>query len=101
MPFLAMGACAIFPGTGCGPIAGRSTMLIRHVLRTFEKTLLRPIARQMKRVWRRVSGPGRGRVGHLERRVEELEAAVRELTGLAYLRLVDDEDSSCDDRMAA
>lgn len=76
-------------------------MLIRHVLRTFEKMLLRPIARQMKRVWRRVSGPRRSRVGRLERRVEELEAAVRELTGLAYLRLVDDEGSSCDDRMAA
>ncbi|MGI9176686.1 MAG: hypothetical protein ACR2IT_02380 [Pirellulales bacterium] len=76
-------------------------MFIRHVLRTLEKTLIRPVARQMKHAWRRFSGPGRGRVERLERRVEELEATIRELTGLAYLRLADDETSRCDDRMAA
>jgi hypothetical protein len=76
-------------------------MFIRQMLRTLEKTLWRPLGRKAKGLWRRCSGSGRGRVARLERRIEELEAAVRELTGLAYLRLADDEVVSVDDRKAA
>lgn len=76
-------------------------MFMRQMLRTLEKTLWRPLGRQAKGLWRGCSGSGRGRVARLERRIEELEAAVRELTGLAYLRLADDEVASVDDRKAA
>jgi len=76
-------------------------MFIRQMLRMLEKKLWRPVGQQAKSLWRRCSGSGPGRVARLERRIEELEAAVRELTGLAYLRLADDEVVSVDDRKAA
>jgi hypothetical protein len=76
-------------------------MFIRRMLRTIEQRLCRPAARQAKILGRRCPWPGRGRVRRLERRIEELEAAVRELTGLAYLRLADDEVASIDERKAA
>lgn len=59
-------------------------MPLRSWLRTLEKTWIRPLARRLKlpRLTRTSS-----RLASLEERVEELEAMVRELTGLAYLTL--------------
>jgi hypothetical protein len=76
-------------------------MFIRHALRGLEKAVFRPTAQWARSGWRRLHGSGLGRVGRLERRIEELEAAVRELTGLAYLRLADDEAAPAEDRTAA
>jgi len=61
-------------------------MSIRSWLRACEKRFLRPLGR-------RVRGTTDGtrqrsdELGRLERRVEALESLVRELAGLAYLRL--------------
>jgi len=75
-------------------------MTVRSVLRAVEKATIRPAGRLLRRVWDRHGG-GRGdRVAGLERRVDELESLVRELTGLAYLRLAD-EEAAADDRTAA
>jgi len=77
-------------------------MLIRNSLRTLEKTWLRPAGQALKRACGGAPFGGGRRVERLERRVEELERLVRELTGLAYLRLSDDEAAgSDDDRTAA
>jgi hypothetical protein len=62
----------------------------RSLLKAFERRFLRPIGRRLRGRIRRTLGDS-DRVAHLEARVEELESLVRELTGLAYLRL--DEDS--------
>lgn len=70
-------------------------MTIRRTLRTFEKACLRPLARRLKGlVGGRAFGPGHDRVARLERRVEELESLVRELTGLAYLGLAEEADEA-------
>ena len=64
-------------------------MSIRSWLRACEKRFLRPLGR-------RVRGTTDGtrqrsdELGRLERRVEALESLVRELAGLAYLRLDSD-----------
>ena len=59
-------------------------MSVRSWTKAIERRGLRPLRDLMRR-----SGlsTGRGRVARLERRVEELEGLVRELAGLAYLRL--------------
>lgn len=59
-------------------------MIIRRWARAVEKSCLRPLGRLLpRRGWT----PGRDRIDRLEQRVNELESLVRELTGLAYLRL--------------
>lgn len=76
-------------------------MMIRRTLRTFEKACLRPLARRLKGLFGgRMFGQGHDRVARLERRVEELESLVRELTGLAYLGLAEEPDE-VDERTAA
>lgn len=78
-------------------------MGIRNMLRSFEKACLRPLAQRLRRACGGlpVGGHG-GRVARLERRVDELESLVRELTGLAYLKLADDDDPADEaDRTAA
>lgn len=47
---------------------------------------MRPVGRRLRQGFRRLLGDG-DRLEHLEDRIEHLEALVRELTGLAYLRL--------------
>jgi hypothetical protein len=75
-------------------------MTIRTILRSVEKVLIRPVGRTGRRILERLRG-GRGdRVSRLERRVDDLESLVRELTGLAYLRLAD-EEAADGDRTAA
>jgi hypothetical protein len=75
-------------------------MTFRTLTRSVERVLIRPLGRSIRRVWERLRG-GRGdRVSRLERRVDELESLVRELTGLAYLRLAD-EEAADGDRTAA
>ncbi|MCE9630146.1 MAG: hypothetical protein K8S94_05415 [Planctomycetia bacterium] len=81
-------------------------MLIRQTLRTFEKRCLRPVARLLKRAVGGTRpglrlGLGNDRVVLLEQRVAALESLVRELTGLAYLRLADDDAATEADRTAA
>ena len=77
-------------------------MLIRQTLRTFEKRCLRPIARLLKRTAGAARhGHGTARVSRLEQRVAALESLVRELTGLAYLRLPDDDAATEADRPTA
>ena len=79
-------------------------MLIRQTLRTFEKRCLRPSARLLKRTAgaaRHGHGHGTDRVSLLEQRVAALESLVRELTGLAYLRLPDDDAATEADRPTA
>ncbi|MEI6504401.1 MAG: hypothetical protein WCO90_00795 [Planctomycetota bacterium] len=77
-------------------------MLIRQTLRTFEKRCLRPIARLLKRkAGAARHGHGTDRVSLLEQRVAALESLVRELTGLAYLRLPDDDAATEADRPTA
>lgn len=75
-------------------------MTARSLLRTAEKATIRPVGRMLRRAWNRLSGGRSGRIAGLERRVEELESLVRELTGLAYLRLADEEAAE-NDRTAA
>jgi hypothetical protein len=77
-------------------------MLVKNTLRTIEKTWLRPMGHALKRVFGGTPFGGGRRIARLERRVDELEGLVRELTGLAYLRLADDGESrESDDRTAA
>lgn len=77
-------------------------MGIQNVLRSFEKACLRPLVQRLRRACGGLPIGGRGgRVARLERRVDELESLVRELTGLAYLRLADDETADEADRTAA
>lgn len=57
-------------------------MLIRTWTRALEKRFLRPLGRILP--GRGIRGSG-GRLGRLERRIDDLEAMVRELTGLVYL----------------
>jgi len=59
-------------------------MSLRLWLRSLEQRCLRPLGRLARR-----SAAARppSRIERLERRVEELEDLVRELTGLAWLRL--------------
>jgi hypothetical protein len=61
-------------------------MLIHSWLRACDRRVVRPLGRFL-----RGGGSGRGtrtdRVSRLERRVEDLERLVRELAGLAYLKL--------------
>jgi hypothetical protein len=61
-------------------------MVIRSWMRSIEQRCLRPLGRLMRRSGRRAAG-GSDRLSTLERKVEELEGLVRELSGLAYLRL--------------
>jgi hypothetical protein len=75
-------------------------MTVRSLLRAVEKAVIRPTGRTLRRAWDRLGGGGGGRIARLERRVDELESLVRELTGLAYLRLAD-EEGAADDRTAA
>jgi hypothetical protein len=75
-------------------------MTIRSLLRAVEKSSIRPVGRILRRGWERLRGGRTSRMARLERRVEELESLVRELTGLAYLRLAD-EEAADDDRSAA
>lgn len=75
-------------------------MTARSLLRAAEKTTIRPVGRVLRRAWDRIRGGRNGRIARLERRVEELESLVRELTGLAYLRLAD-EEAAAHDRTAA
>jgi len=65
-----------------------SAMPIRRWARNFEKAALRPIAFLARRWLWRASGGG-GRLGRLERRINELEQRVRELTGLLMIQLDD------------
>ena len=75
-------------------------MLIRQTLRTFEKHCIRPVGRLLKRSVRGMECSN-DEVVLLEQRVAALESLVRELTGLAYLRLADDNAATGDDRTAA
>jgi len=75
-------------------------MTARSLLRAAEKATIRPVGRMLRRGWNKLSGGGAGRIARLERRVDDLESLVRELTGLAYLRLADEEAAE-DDRTAA
>jgi hypothetical protein len=65
-------------------------MPLRRWARSLEKQLLRPVAGLVRRATGS-AGFGRTRIARLERRVDELEELVRELTGLALLRLDDAE----------
>ncbi len=60
-------------------------MTIRALAKAFEHHCLRPLGRMLRKA--RPRRPGGSRIDRLERRVEELESLVRELTGLAYLAL--------------
>lgn len=75
-------------------------MNIRAPLRALERSAIRPISGAARRAWERLRGGSPDRVGRLERRVDELESLIRELTGLAYLRLAEEEETD-DDRTAA
>lgn len=59
-----------------------------------EKAWLRPLGRRLRR-WPLLNRSG-SRVAKLEQRVDELESLVRELTGLAYLRLDRDTHDEAD-----
>ncbi len=61
-------------------------MSIRSLLRSLEKSWLRPLGRRL-RLPR--FGGGSRRLADLESRVEELESLVRELTGLVSLHFDD------------
>ena len=61
---------------------------LRSALKSFERQWLRPAGRGIRGRVRRWLGES-DRIDHLESRIESLEALVRELTGLAYLRLDD------------
>lgn len=63
-------------------------MPLRRWARSFEKKLLRPLA-SLVRGARGPAGRRRTSIARLEQRVDELEELVRELTGLALLRLDD------------
>lgn len=59
--------------------------------RSFERRLLRPVFRRLKRAFR-IDGPN-DRIAKLERRLEELERLFREQAGLHYLRLAEEAES--------
>lgn len=61
---------------------------LRSALKSIERQWLRPAGRTLRGGLRRWLGET-DRINHLESRIESLEALVRELTGLAYLRLDD------------
>lgn len=61
-------------------------MPLRRWARAFEKRCLRPFIGILQSGLRRITRGG-GRIGRLERRVDELERLLREATGLAYMRL--------------
>jgi hypothetical protein len=61
---------------------------LRSALKSVERQWLRPAGRTIRGGLRRWLGET-DRINHLECRIENLEALVRELTGLAYLRLDD------------
>ena len=64
---------------------GNHAMIIRAWARAFEHRCLRPWGRLLRKAASR--GPGGSRIDRLERRVEELEGLVRELTGIPDLAL--------------
>jgi hypothetical protein len=59
-------------------------MPIRAWTRALEKRFLRPLGRILPGRGRGGSG---GRIGRLERRIDDLEAMVRELSGVVYLEM--------------
>jgi hypothetical protein len=73
-------------------------MRVRQHLRSFERHCLRPLGRRLKRLF---GDRRRERFGLLEQRIEDLESLVRELAGLAYLRLDDDPSAATSARGAA
>lgn len=60
-------------------------MTIRSWLRALERNALRPLGRWLRRLGGRSRSAGR--IEELEHRIDALESLVRELTGLAWLRL--------------
>jgi hypothetical protein len=62
---------------------------LKQVIRSLERSYLRPIGRGLKRFGDRLPFLPGSRVARLERRVEALESLVRELAGLQYLRLTE------------
>jgi hypothetical protein len=62
-------------------------MPIYEGLRSFERQCLRPLSRRLKRLIGQTRR--RDRLALLEQRIDQLESLIRELTGLAYLRLDD------------
>jgi len=73
-------------------------MSIKQLIRSMERRYFRPAGRGLRRLAGRLPFRPGARLARLERRVEELESLVRELTGLHYLRLA---DRSGDDEPAA
>jgi hypothetical protein len=72
---------------GAGAVAGVNLVSsIRSFLKGFERRWLRRPGRGIRGQLRRLLGES-DRIDHLENRIASLEALVRELTGLAYLRL--------------
>ncbi len=61
-------------------------MPFRRWVRAFEKRCMRPFVGILRSGLRRITRGG-GRIGRLERRVDELERLLRETAGLAYMRL--------------
>lgn len=59
---------------------------IRSFLKSFERRWLRQPGRSIRGQLRRLLGESE-RIDHLENRIASLESLVREMTGLAYLRL--------------
>jgi hypothetical protein len=66
---------------------------LRSALKSFERQWLRAAGRKIRGRLRRWLGES-NRIDHLESRIESLEALVRELTGLAYLRLDDSQQDA-------
>jgi hypothetical protein len=62
-------------------------MTIRSWLRALERDALRPLGRWLRRLGGRSRSASR--IEELELRIDALEGLVRELTGLAWLRLDD------------
>lgn len=65
-------------------------MRLTSLGRSFERRVLRPVFRRLKRRFR-VTGV-HDRLAQLERRVEELEGLFREQAGAHYLRLAAEEE---------
>jgi hypothetical protein len=63
-------------------------MALANLGRSFERRLLRPVFRRLKRVFH-IDGPN-DRIARLEQRLEELERLFREQAGLHYLRLAEE-----------
>lgn len=64
---------------------------VRSVLKSFERSVLRPTGRRLRQGLRKFLGES-DRISQLEARVASLEGLLRELTGLAYLRLDDGQE---------